>query len=98
MFRRHHEKSDLRQAFDAFLATMPPEAPIRAVIDSDVIEKELVEFDRADEIALRKQRSYRRAGGLAVSAGLVGAIVWAILLLPIENWLREWWLHFMSAM
>jgi hypothetical protein len=98
MFRCNHHKSDLRQAFDAFLATMPPDAPIRAVIASDAIEKELGEFDRADEIALRKQRSYRRAGGLAVSAGLAGAIVWAILLLPIDNWLPEWWLHVMSAM
>ena len=50
MFRRNHHKSDLRQAFDAFLATMPPDAPIRAVIASDAIERELGEFDRADEI------------------------------------------------
>jgi hypothetical protein len=98
MFRRSRGKSDLRQAIDSFLATMPPDAPIRAVITSDAIDKELAEFDRADKIALRKQRSYRRAGSLAVSAALAGAIVWAILLLPIENWLPEWWLYVISAM
>jgi hypothetical protein len=98
MFKRNHGPSDLRQAFDAFLATMPPDAQIRAVIASDAIEREFAAFDQADEAALREQKSYRRAGGLALSAGFVGAVVWAILLLPIERWLPEWSLHVMSAL
>jgi len=40
--------SDLRVAFDLFLATMPPDAPIRAVITSDAIEKELAAFNEAE--------------------------------------------------
>ncbi len=98
MFRRKHGKSDLRQAFDQFLKTVPPAAPIRAVITSDPIEKELATFDRADEIALRKQASYRRAGRLALGAWVVAAVVWAILLFPMEGLLPEALLRSMSAL
>jgi hypothetical protein len=98
MFRRSRRVSDLRVAFDLFLATMPPDAPIRAVITSDAIEKELAAFDEADRIALMRQRPNQRANGVAFFFGCVGAILWAILLLPIEAWLPEVSLHALGAL
>src|SRR5688500_15934663 len=82
--RRSKSQSDLRQALDAFLQTTPQEAPIRRVLASRDIERQLSIFDRVDAAAIRKQKSHRRAGSLALWAGLVGAIVPALALLSVE--------------
>ena len=98
MFRRRRQSSDLRQALDQFLGTVPQDAPIRKVISSKPIEEELKAFDQADDVALRKQASYRRGGRFALWAGVIAAVVWAILLFPMEGLVSEPLLQGMGAL
>jgi hypothetical protein len=79
--------SDLRLAVEAFLANVPPGAPIRAILSSPEVEGQLVVFDKADAKALRKQASNLGARRLSLWAGFVGALVAGFGLLPLESWL-----------
>jgi hypothetical protein len=82
--------SDLRNALDRHLQTLAPEAPLRGVIASKAVEQRIAEFDRADAIAMRKQRSGRRTRALVLWAGLIGALVPGLVLLPMEEWFPHW--------
>lgn len=84
--RRSKSKSDLRQALDAYL-NKPEGEPLRSIVAAREIEERLAEFDRADAIAIRKQRSYRRLGRFALWAMMTGAVVGALVLLPIDQWI-----------
>ena len=82
--RNRIKQSDLRQALDAHLRGLPADAPLRNVIARPEIEATLVEFDSADVLAIKKQRSYRRLGRVALWAMMIGAIIGALVLLPID--------------
>jgi len=90
MARDRIRQSDLRQALDAHLRGLPADAPLRNVIARPEIEATLVEFDSADVLAVKTQRSYRRLGRVALWAMMIGAIVGALVLLPIDPWLAGW--------
>jgi hypothetical protein len=94
---RNSGQSDLRQAIASFLQGMPTDAPIRALTASPAIERRLEAFDRADSRALKKQKPYRRANGIALSLGFTAAIAWAILLFPLETSLPEHSLRLVGA-
>lgn len=78
--------SDLRQALDLFLRK-PEAEPLQAVVSSSEIEGKVAQFDQLDATAIKKQRAYRRLGRFALWTMMVGAIVGALMLLPIEQWI-----------
>jgi hypothetical protein len=80
-------RSDLRQALDQHLGGSPG-TPLRTVIRSPDIESRLVRFDAADQVAIKEQGSYRSFGRFALWATMIGTVVGALLLLPID--LAEW--------
>jgi hypothetical protein len=88
--RNRNDKSDLRQALDKHLRDLPADALLLRVIASPGIEEKLAAFDRADAIAIRKRKSYRRFGAFALWAMMTGAIIGALVLLPIEFWSKGW--------
>ncbi len=87
----HREiRSDLRQALDLHLGKLPADAPLRALLTLPEIEHKLSEFDAADAIAIEEQRSYRRLGRFALRAMMVGALIGALALLPLDRWIDGW--------
>jgi hypothetical protein len=84
--RTRNSQSDLRQALDQHLQKLPADAPLRRVIAAPDIQGKLSAFDRADALAIQEQASYRRVGRLALWAMMAGAVVGALVLLPIEFW------------
>lgn len=79
--------SDLRQALQLHLRDLPAEAPIRAILATPAVEAKLAEFDAADAIAIREQRAYRRLNRFALWSMLVGALIGALVLLPLDTWI-----------
>ena len=82
--QNRRQQSDLRQALDLHLDKLPATAPLRTVMATPDIEDRLARFDGADKIAIREQKSYRRFGRFALWATMIGAVVGALLLLPID--------------
>jgi hypothetical protein len=82
--------SDLRQAVDLYLRTVPPAAPIRGVLASPPVETQLKAFDAADLTAMRQQKRYWRAGRLARLAAVLGLLVVPVDVLPLQAWLPAW--------
>jgi hypothetical protein len=82
--------SDLRKAIDAHVDGLSQEAPIRVVLGSDEIQSRIVQFDWADAIALKEQRSYRGFRLLALWATMVATFVGAFTLLPLQEGLAPW--------
>ena len=87
---RRARPSDLRQALEAHLATVPADAPIRTVLGSPDIETRLGQFEWADATAVKEQRSYRRFRMLSLWATMMGTVVGALFLLPIEPSIDGW--------
>jgi hypothetical protein len=85
--RDRRKKSDLRQALDRHLRKLPADAPLHNIVSGPEIEDKLAAFDRADAIAIKRRRSYRRFGRFALWAMMTGATIGALVLLPIENWI-----------
>jgi hypothetical protein len=84
------KRSDLDQAFELYLAKVPADAPIRAVLGSDAIRRQLAQFEDADRTALRQQKRYGQAGRLARLAALFGVLIVPLELLPLTDWLPSW--------
>jgi hypothetical protein len=81
---RNKSDSDLRKALAEHLAKAPPDAPFQAALNSPEVQRHFVDFEWADWVALRRQRSFRRASRVAIWAGFIGAAVPALgLLLPL---------------
>jgi uncharacterized protein DUF4231 len=87
---RRARASDLRQAIKAHLETVPADAPIRTVLASPDIETRLAQFEWADAMAVKEQRSYRRFRMLSLWATMLGTVVGALFLLPIEQSIDGW--------
>ncbi len=87
---RRARPSDLRQAIKAHLETVPEDAPIRTVLTSPDIESRLTQFEWADATAVKEQRSYRRFRMLSLWATMMGTLVGALFLLPIEQSIEGW--------
>jgi hypothetical protein len=87
MAKHSDKKSDLRQALDLHLRKVPADAPLRTLLASPEIEDKLREFDAADATAIKEQRSYRRLGRFALRAMMVGALIGALALLPLDKWI-----------
>jgi hypothetical protein len=83
-------KSDLRVALDKFLATLPPDAPLRRVVASREIDAEIALFDGADSRAVAMQRAYSHAERLVRWASLLVAVVVPLKLMPTEAFLPSW--------
>src|ERR1700730_12798988 len=86
IIQKHQKKSDLREALEVHFRKMP-DAPLQGAISSPDIEKKLAEFDLVDAAAIKQQKSYRRFGRFALWAMLTGALIGALVLLPIERWI-----------
>jgi hypothetical protein len=83
-------RSDLRLAIERFIEALAPDAPLRGVVALAAVENLLQAFDAADAVAMEKQLSYRRAGRVALWSTMIGAVVGAIVLLPLDTWLAGW--------
>jgi hypothetical protein len=90
MFAFNRKRSDLDQAIELYLATVPGDAPIRGVLATPAVRGPLAQFESADARALRQQKRYWQAGRLARLAALFGVLVVPIELLPLTNWLPSW--------
>jgi hypothetical protein len=82
-------RSDLRQALDLHF-TQFPDSPMRAIIAAPDIQDRIVRFDEADAAALKSQRSYLSVGRAALWATMLGTVIGAIALLPIEELMEGW--------
>lgn len=76
-----------RIAISKFVAGQPADAPIRAIIASEAVQKTLAAFETADEDALAAQARYRCWGRRGLRATTLGIIIGALLLLPLDQWL-----------
>jgi hypothetical protein len=80
-------KSHLRQSIENFVAHLPPEAALHRLIESSEIQSRLDAFDRADAVAIAKQKQYRGAGWIALMTMSFSVVLGALVLLPLEPWL-----------
>jgi hypothetical protein len=80
------DKRHQRKAIDAYVNSLPEDAPIRAI--RAAIEDKLLAYEAADAIAMKYQSNYRGWGEVALGASTIGALIGALLLLPPT--LIEW--------
>lgn len=59
------------------------------VADRDISER-MARFEEADAIALHRQKPYLVAGRLALAATMIGTVVGAVVLLPVEHLIEGW--------
>lgn len=86
MARTAEENRFQRAAIAKFIAGQPADAPIRAIVASEAVQKTLTAFEVADDAALAAQARYRCWGRRGLRATTLGIIIGALLLLPLDQW------------
>jgi hypothetical protein len=75
-----------RDEIDKFLATLPGDAPLRAIVLGAEVQTNLAAFETADVRALTEQTRYWSWGRRGLRATTFGILVGALLLFPLDAW------------
>jgi hypothetical protein len=77
-----------REAIDRALASLPPNAPVRAIVASKDVQDKLTAFEAADSRAKAEQDRYKLWGRRGIGATTFGVVLGALVLLPVDTWLE----------
>ncbi len=75
-----------RDEIDEFLATLPEDGPLRAIVRGAKVQTELAAFEAADARALAEQTRYRSWERRGLRATTFGILAGALLLFPLDAW------------
>jgi uncharacterized membrane protein YidH (DUF202 family) len=75
-----------RAAIEAFLKSLPADAPIRSVVASAGASTQIDAYETADARAMAAQARYRAWGRRGLRATTFGILIGALLLLPLDQW------------
>lgn len=82
--RRALDRSQ-RLEIERFVAALPANAPLRAVVASPDFAMSLEQYEAVNQSAMDAQRNARRSGRTWLAAATLGTIIGAILLTPVSG-------------